>query len=136
MSRHIQITFDAHDPIALSCFWRDALGYVHPAPPGVELPEGADPLAARTEIMDMVLAAARVGFIYDQLQNEKRETGKPVPLQISLCFKHEPGNRSPAGLEHRPDYSAASATGSTETKTLLLARVRNDTLPSTSAKMV
>ncbi|MCP3804043.1 VOC family protein [Allokutzneria sp. A3M-2-11 16] len=46
MSRHIQVTFDAHDPRALSSFWREALGYVHPAPPGVELAEGADPLAA------------------------------------------------------------------------------------------
>ncbi|MFF0863995.1 VOC family protein [Nonomuraea sp. NPDC003560] len=46
MSRHVQITFDAHDPKALSTFWRDALGYVHPGPPGVELPQGADPLAA------------------------------------------------------------------------------------------
>lgn len=46
MSRHIQITFDAHDPRALSTFWRDVLGYVHPGPPGVELPEGSDPLAA------------------------------------------------------------------------------------------
>ncbi|MEU3725960.1 VOC family protein [Streptomyces sp. NPDC031705] len=46
MSRQVQITFDARDPRALSSFWRDALGYVHPAPPGVELPEGADPLAA------------------------------------------------------------------------------------------
>lgn len=32
MSRHIQVTFDAHDPRALSCFWRDVLGYVHPGP--------------------------------------------------------------------------------------------------------
>jgi Glyoxalase-like domain len=46
MSRHLQITFDAHDPRALSTFWRDVLGYVHPAPPGVELPAGADPLEA------------------------------------------------------------------------------------------
>jgi hypothetical protein len=46
MSRDIQITFDAHDPRALSCFWRDALGYVHPGPPGADLPEDADPLAA------------------------------------------------------------------------------------------
>lgn len=46
MSRHVQVTFDAHDPAALSSFWRDALGYVHPGPPGVDLPEGADPLAA------------------------------------------------------------------------------------------
>ncbi|MET8795409.1 VOC family protein [Nocardia sp. NPDC004568] len=46
MSRGIQITFDAHDPRALSSFWRAVLGYVHPGPPGVELPEGADPLDA------------------------------------------------------------------------------------------
>ncbi|MGC7094267.1 VOC family protein [Amycolatopsis lurida] len=51
MSRHVQITFDAHDPRALSCFWRDALHYVHPAPPGVELPEGADPMAAWDEFL-------------------------------------------------------------------------------------
>ncbi|NGO14050.1 VOC family protein [Streptomyces sp. HC44] len=46
MSRHFQVTFDAHDPRALSSFWRDVLGYVHPGPPGVDLPQGADPLAA------------------------------------------------------------------------------------------
>ena len=54
MSREIQVTFDAHDPAALSTFWRDALGYVHPGPPGVELPEGADPLAAWAEFLDRV----------------------------------------------------------------------------------
>lgn len=51
MSRHVQVTFDAHDPRALSTFWRDVLGYVHPAPPGVNLPEGADPLAAWDEFL-------------------------------------------------------------------------------------
>src|ERR1700722_17326588 len=51
MSRHVQVTFDAHDPAALSAFWRDALGYVYPAPPGVDLPEGADPLAAWDEFL-------------------------------------------------------------------------------------
>ena len=52
MSREIQVTFDAHDPRALSIFWRDVLGYVHPGPPGVDLPEGADPLAAWAEFLD------------------------------------------------------------------------------------
>lgn len=46
MSRVIQVTFDALDPRGLSTFWRDALGYVHPGPPGVALAAGADPLAA------------------------------------------------------------------------------------------
>ncbi|MBA0049952.1 VOC family protein [Streptomyces sp. AJS327] len=54
MSRHIQITIDAHDPRALSTFWCAALGYVHPAPPGVELPEGADALAAWDEFLTRV----------------------------------------------------------------------------------
>ncbi|GIH09905.1 hypothetical protein Rhe02_79720 [Rhizocola hellebori] len=54
MSRHIQVTFDANDPQALSLFWRDALGYVHPGPPGVDLPPGADPLAAWDEFLDRV----------------------------------------------------------------------------------
>jgi Glyoxalase-like domain len=54
MSRHIQVTFDAHDPRALSSFWRDVLGYVHPGPPGVELPDGADPLAAWDDFLERV----------------------------------------------------------------------------------
>jgi hypothetical protein len=52
MSREFQVTFDALDPRALSTFWRDVLGYVHPGPPGVELPEGADPLAAWDEFLE------------------------------------------------------------------------------------
>lgn len=52
MSRDFQVTFDAHDPAALSLFWRDVLGYVHPGPPGVELPAGADPLAAWHEFLE------------------------------------------------------------------------------------
>jgi hypothetical protein len=52
MSRQFQVTFDAHDPHALSLFWRDVLGYVHPGPPGVELAPGADPLAAWDEFLD------------------------------------------------------------------------------------
>ncbi len=52
MSRQLQVTFDARDPRTLSCFWRDVLGYVHPAPPGVELPAGADPLAAWDEFLE------------------------------------------------------------------------------------
>ena len=54
MSREFQVTFDAHDPRTLSLFWRDVLGYVHPGPPGADLPEGADPLAAWDEFLERV----------------------------------------------------------------------------------
>ncbi|ATG54054.1 glyoxalase [Brachybacterium ginsengisoli] len=46
MSATVQITIDVHDPRTVSIFWREVLGYVHPGPPGVELAEGEDPLAA------------------------------------------------------------------------------------------
>ena len=46
MSLEFQVTFDCHDPRALSIFWRDVLGYVHPGPPGVDVPAGTDPLDA------------------------------------------------------------------------------------------
>jgi len=32
MATEFQVTFDCHDPTALSLFWRDVLGYVHPGP--------------------------------------------------------------------------------------------------------
>ena len=52
MSIEFQVTFDCRDPRTLSIFWRDTLGYVHPAPPGVELPDGADPLQAWDEFLE------------------------------------------------------------------------------------
>lgn len=52
MSSTIQITFDAKDPAALSSFWAEVLGYVHPAPPGVELAPGEDGQAAWDTFLD------------------------------------------------------------------------------------
>ncbi|EGD42708.1 VOC family protein [Nocardioides sp. WG-D5] len=62
-TRTVQVTFDAHDPRALSEFWRDVLGYVHPGPPGVEVPEGVDPLDAWDEFLE------RIGVPADQRNN-------------------------------------------------------------------
>ena len=54
MSRHVQVTFDAHDPRALSTFWSQVLGYVIPGPPGSDLPRGADPWPAWEAFLEMV----------------------------------------------------------------------------------
>ncbi len=43
MSRTMQVTFDAHDPEALSRFWASAMGYVIPPPPGRTVEPGQDP---------------------------------------------------------------------------------------------
>ncbi|ROR72155.1 VOC family protein [Bogoriella caseilytica] len=52
MSATVQITFDAADPQALATFWREVLGYVFPHPPGTDLPEDADVLAAWQEFLE------------------------------------------------------------------------------------
>ena len=83
MSRHIQVTFDAHDPRALSSFWRDVLGYVHPGPPGVDLPEGADPLAA----WDVFLA--QVGVPEEQ-RNTRSAIEDPDGQGPRLFFQQVP----------------------------------------------
>ena len=86
MSRTFQVTFDAHDPRALSTFWRDALGYVHPAPPGVELPPGADPLAAWDE------ALAHMGVPEDQ-RNSRSAIEDPDGAGPRLFFQQVPEDK-------------------------------------------
>jgi hypothetical protein len=86
MSRHIQVTFDAHDPKALSSFWRDALGYVHPAPPGVDLPEGADPLAAWDDFL------ARIGVPEEQ-RNTRSAIEDPDGPGPRLFFQQVPEDK-------------------------------------------
>ncbi|GAA3240686.1 VOC family protein [Pseudonocardia petroleophila] len=86
MSRDIQITFDARDPRALSTFWRDALGYVHPAPPGVELPEGADALAAWDEFLE------RVG-VPEERRNSSSAVEDPDGRGPRLFFQQVPEDK-------------------------------------------
>ena len=86
MSRHVQVTFDAHDPRALSTFWRDVLGYVHPGPPGVDLPEGADPLAAWDDFL------ARVGVPEDQ-RNARSAIEDPDGHGPRLFFQQVPEDK-------------------------------------------
>ncbi len=83
MSRQVQITVDAHDPRALSCFWRDALGYVHPGPPGVALPEDADPLAAWDDFL------VRIGVPEDQ-RNTRSAIEDPDGHGPRLFFQQVP----------------------------------------------
>ena len=118
MSREIQVTFDCHDPRALSSFWRDVLGYVHPGPPGVELPEDVDPLAAWDEFLE------RVGVPEDQ-RNTRSALRDPDGQGPSLFFQQVPEDkvvknrvhldvRAAPGLQGRSGWprSRRSASGS------------------------
>ncbi len=86
MSRHVQVTFDAHDPRALSTFWRDVLGYVHPGPPGAELAAGADPLAAWDEFL------ARIGVPEEQ-RNTRSAIEDPSGEGPRLFFQQVPEDK-------------------------------------------
>lgn len=93
MSRDVQITFDALDPRALSTFWRDALGYVHPGPPGVELPAGADPLAAWDDFL------ARIG-VPESERNTRSAIEDPDGSGPRVFFQQVPEGKSAKNRVH------------------------------------
>jgi len=86
MSRDLQVTFDAHDPRTLSTFWRDVLGYVHPGPPGVDLPPGADALAAWDEFLE------RIGVPEDQ-RNSRSAIEDPDGRGPRVFFQQVPEDK-------------------------------------------
>ena len=104
MSREIQVTFDAHDPQALSSFWREVLGYVHPAPPGVELPDGADPQAAWDEFLE------RAGVPEDQ-RNTRSAVEDPDGNGPRLFFQQVPEGKVAKNRVHLDVRAAPGLTG-------------------------
>ncbi|MCZ7422639.1 MULTISPECIES: VOC family protein [unclassified Micromonospora] len=104
MSRQIQVTFDAHDPTALSTFWREALGYVHPGPPGVDLPDGADPLAAWDDFL------ARIGVPPEQ-RNTRSAIEDPAGLGPRLFFQQVPEDKVVKNRVHLDVRAAPGLTG-------------------------
>ncbi|HLT60530.1 MAG TPA: VOC family protein [Microlunatus sp.] len=104
MSRTFQVTIDAHDPRALSTFWRDALGYVHPGPPGVELPDGADPLAAWDEFL------AGIGVPEDQ-RNTRSAIEDPDGRGPRVFFQQVPERKTVKNRVHLDLRAAPGLTG-------------------------
>jgi hypothetical protein len=92
-TRTFQVTFDAHDPRALSTFWRDVLGYVHPGPPGVEVPEGTDPLDAWDEFL------GRVGVPEDQ-RNDASAIEDPAGTGPRVFFQRVPESKTAKNRVH------------------------------------
>ncbi|MFE7463022.1 VOC family protein [Streptomyces sp. NPDC057499] len=93
MSRAVQVTFDARDPRALSSFWREVLGYVHPGPPGVEMAEGDDPLAAWDEFL------VRIGVPEEQ-RNAKSALEDPEGRGPRVFFQQVPEGRAAKNRVH------------------------------------
>lgn len=101
MAREVQITFDAHDPRSLSAFWADALGYVHPGPPGVELAGGEDPWAAWDVFLAQIGAPPEVWNSRSAIEDpdgvgprlffQQVPEGKTVKNRVHLDVRTAPG---------------------------------------------
>jgi catechol 2,3-dioxygenase-like lactoylglutathione lyase family enzyme len=107
MSRHIQVTFDAHDPRVLSSFWRDVLGYVHPGPPGVDLPADADPLAAWDDFL------ARAGVPEEQ-RNTRSAIEDPDGHGPRLFFQQVPEGKVAKNRMHIDIFAVPGARATDE----------------------
>ncbi|MBP2334068.1 hypothetical protein JOF41_000246 [Saccharothrix coeruleofusca] len=126
MSLQVQITFDAHDPAALSSFWRDALGYVHPSPPGVDLPEGADVPAAWDEFL------ARIGVPEDQ-RNDSSAVEDPDGVGPRLFFQKVPEDKV---AKNRVHLDVRAAPGLRGEERMAALEVECDRLVALGAKRV
>ncbi len=104
MSNELQVTFDARDPRALSTFWCEALGYVHPGPPGVDLPEDADPL----EAWDTFLAG--IGVPEDQW-NSRSAIEDPAGRGPRVFFQRVPEGKAAKNRVHLDVRAAPGLTG-------------------------
>ncbi|WP_433343861.1 VOC family protein [Streptomyces sp. CA-253872] len=104
MSHTFQVTFDAHDPVALSLFWRDTLGYVLPGPPGADLAEGEDPLAA----WDIFLA--RIG-VPEEARGSRSAIEDPEGVGPRVFFQQVPEGKTAKNRVHLDVRAAPGLTG-------------------------
>ena len=104
MGKDIQVTFDARDPQALSTFWREVLGYVHPGPPGVTLPEGADPLAAWDDFL------GQRGFPVEE-RNTKAALEDPDGHGPRIFFQQVPADKVAKNRVHLDVRAAPGLSG-------------------------
>lgn len=104
MSRRFQVTFDAHDPRALSAFWRDALGYVIPGPPGVTVPDGTEPLAAWDDFL------AGMG-VPEEARNERSAIEDPDGEGPRVFFQRVPEGKVAKNRVHLDVRAAPGLAG-------------------------
>lgn len=111
MATEFQVTVDALDPRALSIFWRDVLGYVHPGPPGVVLGEGDDPLAAWDDFLE-------ASGVSPQLRNSASALEDPAGVGPRIFFQQVPEHKSVKNRLHLDVRAAPGLSGDERMTTL------------------
>ncbi|MVT25482.1 VOC family protein [Nesterenkonia alkaliphila] len=104
MSSTVQITFDAQDPRALSAFWAEVLGYLHPAPPGVELPPGEDGQAAWDSFLEE-------NGVPEEQRNSASALEDPEGKGPRLFFQQVPEGKTAKNRVHLDVRTAPELTG-------------------------
>jgi hypothetical protein len=104
MSRTVQVTFDAHDPAALSAFWAQALGYAFPPPPGRKLGPDDDPQEAWDRFLD------EVGVPPEQ-RNDASALEDPGGVGPRLFFQRVPEDKVAKNRLHLDLRAAPGLTG-------------------------
>ncbi|TQK71159.1 MULTISPECIES: VOC family protein [unclassified Nocardioides] len=111
MSRDLQITFDCHDPRALSRFWSAVLGYAIPGPPGVPLAEGEDPLAAWDAFLE------RIG-VPESERNSRSAIEDPDGTRPRVFFQRVPEDKVVKNRVHLDVRAAPGLAGDERMATL------------------
>lgn len=104
MSSTVQITFDAQDPRALSAFWAEVLGYLHPAPPGMELPPGEDGQAAWDRFLEE-------NGVPEEQRNSASALEDPEGKGPRLFFQQVPEGKTAKNRVHLDVRTAPELTG-------------------------
>lgn len=104
MSATVQITFDVHDPRTVSRFWKEVLGYVHPAPPGMELADGEDPLTAWDEFLERQQ-------VPEELRNSASALEDPDGTGPRLYFQQVPEDKAVKNRLHLDVRTASELRG-------------------------
>lgn len=104
MSATVQITFDARNPKRLSAFWADVLGYLHPAPPGVELAPGEDGQAAWDEFLTS-------SGVPEEMHNSASALEDPDGAGPRIFFQQVPEDKSVKNRVHLDVRTASDLRG-------------------------
>jgi hypothetical protein len=107
MAREFQVTFDAGDPVALSVFWADALGYVVQPPPGQQL----DPATPAEEVIAAWMTFLEEAGVPAERRRSASAVVDPAGTGPRVFFQQVPEGKTAKNRVHLDVRAAPGLTG-------------------------
>lgn len=104
MTRELQVTFDAHDPRGLGLFWREVLGYAVDPPPGGEIGDPEETVAAWLAFLD-------AAHVPEAFRNSAFAIIDPARVGPRLFFQQVPEDKVAKNRVHLDVRAAPGLTG-------------------------